>query len=79
MTLGPQITQNKIYSLIKSEAKEFISQDIASFYTSANGKEVRLQLGGYEEMNAKGHGNGVLFYEKSLLISDDENSYLLAI
>ena len=43
-----------------------MKNDIISIYRGVNDKNVRMQLGGFEESYAKGHRNGVLFYELSI-------------
>ncbi len=48
MTIGPQLQHNKIYQLIKEQAKDYFKEDIVSFYTVPGGKDVKMQLGGYE-------------------------------
>lgn len=48
MTLGPQVAANKIYQLIKAQTPQYFTEDIVSFYTTPGGKELRLQMGGYE-------------------------------
>lgn len=41
---------------------DFVSRDIVSIYRSANDKNVRMQIGGFEESFARGMKNGILFY-----------------
>ncbi len=66
MTLGPQLDNNHFYQLLKTNTAEYFQQDIVSFYSAPGGKELRMQLGGYEEQNARGYKNGVRFYERSI-------------
>ena len=60
---------NKIYQLLKAN-NEFITKDIVSIYRGINDKNVRMQLGGFEEGFARGHRNGILFYEMDLSSTD---------
>lgn len=48
MTLGPQLTNNRLYQLIKAQTEQYFQQDVISFYSAPGGKELRMQLGGYE-------------------------------
>jgi hypothetical protein len=48
MTLGPKIQDNQIYQVIKAQTPEYFKEDIVSFYSAPGGKELRMQLGGYE-------------------------------
>ena len=49
MSLGPSLSDNRFYQLIKNQTKEYFKEDIVSFYTTPGNKEVRMQLGGFEE------------------------------
>lgn len=69
ITFGPSLADNKIFKAIK-EKTDYISKDVVSIYRGVNDKEVQLQLGGYEENFARGHSNGVLFYEVELTVED---------
>jgi hypothetical protein len=79
MTLGPKLAENKLYQLIKGQTTEYFKEDIVSFYTTPGGKELRLQLGGYEEQNARGYKNGIRFYEKPIETSEDKTKWLIPI
>jgi len=48
--------------MIKKQTPDFFKEDIVSFYMTPGNKEVRMQLGGYEDENAQGYSNGVRFY-----------------
>lgn len=61
MGLGPELPKNKIFQLMKTQS-DFVSRDIVSIYRSANDKNVRMQIGGFEESFARGMKNGILFY-----------------
>jgi hypothetical protein len=47
MSLGPNLSDNKLYQLIKAQTKDYFKENIVSFYTTPGGKDVRMQLGGY--------------------------------
>ena len=49
MTVGPQLQDNHFYQLIKQQTGDFFKEDIVSFYMTPGNKEVRMQLGGYED------------------------------
>lgn len=61
MNFGPDLNENKIFKLFKTQS-DYIPHDIISIYRGSNDKNVRLQLGGFEESFAKGMNNGILFY-----------------
>lgn len=79
MTFGPQLSQNYMYQLIKQQMNDFIVEDVISIYVANNRKDARMQLGGYEVTNARGHGNGVLFYVMPVTVSSDEKHWLLEV
>ena len=47
MSLGPTLSDNHFYQLIKSQTKEYFKDDIVSFFTTPGNKDIRMQLGGY--------------------------------
>ena len=49
MSIGPGLADNHFYQLIKNQTKEHFRDDVVSFYTTPGNKDVRMQLGGYEE------------------------------
>jgi hypothetical protein len=49
MTVGPQLQDNHFYQLIKQQTGDYFKEDIVSFYMTPGNKEVRMQLGGYED------------------------------
>jgi hypothetical protein len=79
MTLGPQLAKNRIYQLIKARTPEYFKEDVVSFYSAPGGKELRMQLGGYEEQNARGYKNGVRFYERTIETSQDNTQWVLPV
>jgi hypothetical protein len=62
MTLGPKITENRFYTFIKQQTQDYFRDDVVSLYTTPGSKELKMQLGGYEEQNARGYKNGIRFY-----------------
>lgn len=73
------MTNNHIYALIKDQAKEFYEDDIVSFFQTFDHKKVKIQLGGYENQNARGYKNGVRFYEQGLEVANDGKAWLLPV
>lgn len=61
ISFGPNLTNNKIYQMIKN-GSQYVKNDIVSIYRGVNDKNVRMQLGGFQESFARGHRNGILFY-----------------
>ena len=49
MSLGPSLSDNRFYQLIKSQTQDNFKEDIVSFFTTPGNKDVRMQLGGYED------------------------------
>ena len=58
-----------MFQLFKKQS-DYIPHDIISIYRGSNDKNVRLQLGGFEESFAKGMNNGILFYELDIESED---------
>lgn len=58
---------------------QFVHEDVVGFYSAPGGKEVHMQLGGYEQTHARGHSNGILFYEKPLEVSADEKHWSVSV
>lgn len=77
--MGPDLSSNHIYQLIKAQTPDYFKEDIVSFYSAPGGKELHLQLGGYEEQNARGYKNGVRFYERSIEKSEDNSKWVVPI
>lgn len=69
INFGPSLKDNKMFQLLKKQS-QFIPYDIVSIYRGSNDKNVRLQLGGFEESFAKGMNNGILFYQVDLESED---------
>lgn len=63
------MANNKIYQLLKN-GTDFIKNDIVSIYRGVNDKNIRMQLGGFEESFARGYRNGILFYEVEITVDD---------
>ena len=49
MSLGPELSDNQLYHQIKEQSKDYFKEDIVSFYTTPGNKDIRMQLGGFEE------------------------------
>ncbi len=52
---------------------------MVSFYTTPGGKEVKMQLGGFEDENARGYDNGIRFYEKPINTTTDGKGWALPV
>lgn len=71
MTLGPKLTENKIYQEIKKNT-DLINDDIIGIYSGIGERNNRIQLGGYEEEYARGDPNtGALLFEFPLKVAGD--------